>query len=118
MASSSLSSSGANSGSGPTPSSALHSADWPRYVSLTERYRFMPVAAGMSLPMMTFSFRPSSSSDLPAIAASVSTRVVSWNEAADRKLSVASDAFVMPRRTEWPTAGSPPAAITRSFSSS
>ena len=43
----------------------------------------MPVPAGMSLPMMTFSFRPSSVSSLPWIAASVSTRVVSWKEAAD-----------------------------------
>jgi len=44
----------------------------------------MPVAAGISLPMMTFSFRPRRLSSLPAIAASVSTRVVSWKEAADR----------------------------------
>src|SRR6266699_3766644 len=43
----------------------------------------MPVPAGMSLPMMTFSFSPSSESDLAWIAASVSTLVVSWNEAAD-----------------------------------
>jgi hypothetical protein len=30
--------------------------------------------------------------------ASVSTRVVSWNEAAEMKLSVESEAWVMPRR--------------------
>jgi hypothetical protein len=30
--------------------------------------------------------------------ASVRTRVVSWNEAAEMKLSVESEAFVMPRR--------------------
>src|ERR671926_442094 len=42
----------------------------------------MPVPAGISFPMMTFSFRPSRPSDLPSIAASVSTRVVSWNEVA------------------------------------
>src|SRR5215218_4869894 len=36
----------------------------------------------MSLPRMTFSFRPRRESDLPSIAASVSTRVVSWKEAA------------------------------------
>src|SRR5436305_499393 len=52
----------------------------------------MPVPAGMSLPMITFSLRPSSESDLAEIAASVSTRVVSWNEAADSHDSVASDA--------------------------
>ena len=45
---------------------------------------------------MTFSFRPRSSSRLPMIAASVSTRVVSWNEAAEMNESVDSEAFVMP----------------------
>jgi len=34
---------------------------------------------------------------LPSIAASVSTFVVSWKEAAERKDSVASEAFVIPR---------------------
>jgi hypothetical protein len=33
--------------------------------------------------MITFSFRPSSPSERPSIAASVNTRVVSWNDAAD-----------------------------------
>src|SRR6478735_2761337 len=47
--------------------------------------------------MITFSFRPSRRSVLPSSAASVSTLVVSWNEAADRNESVASDALVMPR---------------------
>ena len=61
------------------------------------RYRFRPVAAGISFPMMTFSFSPSSRSTLPSIAASVSTFVVSWKEAAERNDSVASDAFVIPR---------------------
>src|SRR5436305_10075901 len=46
------------------------------------RYRFMPVPAGISLPMMMFSLRPKSMSLLPSMAASVSTRVVSWNDAA------------------------------------
>ena len=46
--------------------------------------------------MMTFSLSPRSGSFLPAVAASASTRVVRWNEAADRKLSVASDASVIP----------------------
>ncbi len=47
--------------------------------------------------MITFSFRPSSRSILPSIAASVSTFVVSWNDAAERNDSVASEAFVIPR---------------------
>src|SRR5438874_758770 len=47
--------------------------------------------------MITFSFRPSSRSTLPSIEASVSTFVVSWKDAAERKDSVASDAFVIPR---------------------
>ena len=47
--------------------------------------------------MITFSFRPARRSILPSSAASVSTFVVSWKEAADRKESVASDALVMPR---------------------
>src|SRR5947199_258530 len=58
------------------------------------RYREIPVPAGISLPMMTFSFSPSSESLLAWIAASVSTRVVSWNDAADSHDSVASDALV------------------------
>ena len=47
--------------------------------------------------MMTFSFRPLRRSILPSSAASVSTLVVSWKEAADRNESVFSDALVMPR---------------------
>src|SRR5439155_875633 len=43
---------------------------------------------------MTFSLRPRSSSVLPEMAASVSTRVVSWNDAAEMKLSVDRVAFV------------------------
>jgi hypothetical protein len=35
---------------------------------------------------------------LPEIAASVRTRVVSWNEAAEMKLSVDSEALVIPSR--------------------
>ena len=44
---------------------------------------------------------------MPFIAASVSTRVVSWNDAADRNESVASDALVMPSSTRLATAGRP-----------
>ena len=55
--------------------------------------------------MMMFSFRPNRWSDLPSIAASVSTRVVSWKEAADSHESVASDALVMPISSGRPSAG-------------
>ena len=53
---------------------------------------------------MTFSFRPLSVSILPWTEASVSTRVVSWNDAAEMKLRVCSDALVMPSRTGLPSA--------------
>ena len=72
----------------------------------------------MSLPMMTFSLRPSSLSTLPEMAASVSTLVVSWNDAAARKLSVLSEALVTPSSTGSAVAGSPPSASTWRFLSS
>ena len=50
--------------------------------------------SGMRRPMITFSLRPRSQSLLPSIAASVRTRVVSWKEAAEMKLSVFSEALV------------------------
>ena len=59
----------------------------------------------MSFPMMTFSLRPTSGSLLPSMAACVSTRVVSWNDAADSHDSVASDAFVIPISSGRPDAG-------------
>jgi hypothetical protein len=34
--------------------------------------------------------------------------VVSWNDAAEMKLRVCSDALVMPSRTGWVMAGRPP----------
>src|SRR6266705_2611459 len=52
------------------------------------------------------------------VAASVRTRVVSWKEAALRKLSVSSEALVMPSSTGWASAGLPPIFSTRWFSSS
>ncbi|SKO69736.1 Uncharacterised protein [Mycobacteroides abscessus subsp. bolletii] len=52
------------------------------------------------------------------MAASVSTRVVSWKDAADSHESVASDALVIPISTGRPAAGSPPSATTRRFSDS
>src|SRR5438093_10063956 len=51
------------------------------------------------------------------MAASVSTRVVSWNEAAEMNDSVDSDALVIPSSSGVPSAGSPPRFITFSFSS-
>ncbi len=68
--------------------------------------------------MMTFSFSPSSRSTLPSIAASVSTFVVSWKEAAERNDSVASDAFVMPRISGSKVACSFFAYFMRAFSRS
>jgi hypothetical protein len=41
--------------------------------------------------MMIFSFGPNRPSPRPSMAASVSTRVVSWNDAADNHDSVARD---------------------------
>ena len=64
-----------------------------------------PVPAGISLPIMTFSFRPMRRSSLPAIAAPANTLMVCWKELADRKLSVLSDAFVIPNRTGSACAG-------------
>ena len=43
----------------------------------------------------------------PEIDASVSTRVVSWNDAAEMNESVESDAFVMPSSSGRPVAGRP-----------
>ena len=65
----------------------------------------MPVPAGTSLPMMMFSFSPMSLSLRHSMAASVSTRVVSWKEAAESHESVASDALVMPMSSGRPSAG-------------
>ena len=49
--------------------------------------------------------------------ASVSTRVVSWKDAAEMNESVESEALVMPRSSERPIAGRPPVISTRWFSS-
>ena len=68
--------------------------------------------------MITFSFRPSNGSDFALIAASVSTRVVSWNDAAESHESVASEALVIPMRIGRADAGSPPPSTTSAFLSS
>jgi hypothetical protein len=48
-------------------------------------YLWIPVPAGIKCPMMIFSLSPLRSSRAPRTAASVRTRVVSWNEAAEIK---------------------------------
>ncbi len=63
--------------------------------------------------MMMFSLRPIRLSPRPSMAASVSTRVVSWNDAADSHDSVASDAFVMPISSGRPSAGRTPSSTMR-----
>ena len=55
--------------------------------------------------MITFSFKPAQVVDPPLIEASVSTRVVSWNDAAEMNESVESDALVMPSSSGRPVAG-------------
>ena len=77
----------------------------------------MPVPAGISLPMMMFSLRPSSESRRDSMAASVSTRVVSWNDAADSHESVASDALVMPMSSGRPSAGVLPSSTSTRLTS-
>ena len=77
----------------------------------------MPVPAGISLPMMMFSLRPSSESERDSMAASVSTRVVSWNDAADSHESVASDALVMPMSSGRPSAGVLPSSTSTRLAS-
>ena len=56
----------------------------------------LPVPAGIRRPTMTFSFSPTRLSTRPETAASVNTRVVSWNEAAEMKELVCSEALVIP----------------------
>lgn len=76
--------------------------------SFTFLYLIIPVPAGINLPIITFSFRPTKGSIFPFIAASVRTLVVSWNDAADKKLSVAKAALVIPSNACSPLASSPP----------
>src|SRR6056297_1961190 len=76
-----------------------------------------PVPAGIRRPTITFSLSPRRLSTVPRTAASVSTRVVSWKEAAEMNDSVASEALVMPSRTRWNTAGRSPSLSSFRFSS-
>src|SRR4030095_7262490 len=56
-------------------------------------------------PTLVFTLSLASGSTLPLTAASVSTRVVSWNEAAEKNERVCRLALVMPSRTGVPVAG-------------
>src|SRR2546428_280633 len=89
-------------------------------LTATSRSLFMtaPVPAGISRPTMTFSLSPSSVSALPLTAASVRTRVVSWNDAAEMNERVCRLALVMPSRTGWACAGFLPSATTAALTSS
>ena len=90
-----------------------------RFSAICRRLVIMPpVPAGISRPTMTFSFRPSSVSILPLTAASVSTRVVSWNEAAEMNDRVCRLALVMPSNTGTPSAISFRSSASRSLISS
>src|SRR5690606_2540758 len=62
-------------------------------------YILIPVPAGILCPTITFSFNPSKWSSFPATAASLSTFVVSWNEAAEINDLVCSEALVIPCNT-------------------
>src|SRR6185437_13945817 len=75
-----------------------------------------PVPAGISRPTITFSLRPSSGSTLPLTAASVSTRVVFWNDAAEKNERVCRLALVMPATGTPVVVGIAKAGLqTRSF---
>src|SRR5205814_771226 len=71
----------------------------------------------MRWSMMMFSFKPKRSSRAPRIAASVSTRVVSWNDAAEMNDCVVRLALVIPRSSGSLVGGLPPFFTTRSFAS-
>ena len=81
-----------------------------RALALRASWNAKPVPAGINRPTMTFSFRPRNSSRLPMMAASVKTRVVSWKEAAEMKLSVDNDALVIPNKMLLNVAGILPSA--------
>jgi len=65
--------------------------------------------------MITFSLNPLSSSIFPRVAALVRTLVVSWKDAAEIKLSVSREAFVIPSKMGSASAGLPPFSAISSF---
>ena len=119
--------SAAGSAAGSAAASARSAASFSRSARMsasrltaTSRILFImaPVPAGISRPTMTFSLSPSSVSALPLTAASVSTRVVSWNDAAEMNERVCSEALVMPSSTGCAVAGFLPSATNRALASS
>src|SRR5581483_4913994 len=102
----------------PPPTSMKLRRSTPSVFLRREACAAKPVPAGMSRPTMTFSLRPRRSSLRPRTAASVRTRVVSWNEAAEMNDSVARDALVMPSNTGCRAADCLPSCCARSLMSS
>src|SRR6056297_2188866 len=88
----------------------------PRYQDPRNSHRTV-LPSGMRCPIITFSLSPRRASLLPAIAAFVNTRVVSWKDAADMNESMLSDALVIPNKSGFATADCPPSRITLRFSS-
>jgi hypothetical protein len=66
-----------------------------------------PVPAGMRWPTITF-FEAEKLVTFSGSPASVKTFVVSWKLAAEMKLSVVNEAFVIPNRSGVADAGLPP----------
>src|SRR6516165_7577676 len=102
----------------PPPTSMKLRRSAPSIFLRLEAWAANPVPAGINRPTMTFSLRPRRSSLSPRTAASVSTRVVSWNEAAEMNDSVASDALVIPSSTGCRRAVFLPSVCARSLMSS
>ena len=76
----------------------LHWKMFPKGAHFFHSIFVNPVPAGIRRPTITFSFKPWSLSTLPFIAASVSTRVVSWKDAAEINELVCNDALVIPNK--------------------
>src|SRR5438067_6220662 len=102
----------------PPPTSMKLRRSAPSILRRREAWAAKPVPAGMRRPTITFSLSPRRSALRPRTAASVSTRVVSWNEAAEMNDSVASDALVMPSSTGCSRAAFLPSCCARSLMSS
>jgi hypothetical protein len=69
---------------------------FPDFFFLLARWNARLVPPGTRRPTMTFSFMPRRPSRLPMTAASVSMRVVSWNDAAEMNESLDSEALMVP----------------------
>jgi hypothetical protein len=73
-----------------------------------------PVPAGINLPIITFSFRPTSLSSFPLIAAFISIFVVFWNDAAERKLFLYRDTSEIPNTRDSAVGASYPFSLALS----